>query len=1251
MIRKIQYIFILLFISNLLLSQSVKLEWKDGERLYMGTDSVDVLAFDQAEYIDGTFLPYYVYSQALTAEEANRFDFNVSISGISFSEISSTNVNVDALEQDFKIVANVSASRRTYSLDVVILPLKNENETISRLDEFTLVIDKSPKVQTRSTSTLDPFVDNSVLAQGDWTKVAVKKNGIYKITYSELKSMGVKPEKVSIFTAKAGTLETMITNYSSDLQEIPIYDGGSYILFYGESHNTWSYNSRTGLFEHTAHPFWNENYYFITSDAGEKKRITSATATTGTPTVNYTTFNDYDALEPQIESIGHSGAQWYSAAIYVGQSYSHSFSFSNIVSETATMTVKTASRTVGSNIYNSTKIYVDGNQKGSYSLATTSGSSTSKFAYETTKSYTFIPQGNTISTSMSYTSSQASAKAWFDFFVVNVKRHLKIPSNSLLFRTTPTTDDVVSYTISNAKSSTQIWDVTDVNNVTSLSSSLSNSTLTFQSTGTELRQYAAVNTDGKHSSPTVIGKVTNQNLHGIDVPDMVIVTDSKFMTAVDKLADIRRDEGLDVYITTQDKIFNEFSGGKADITAIRWFMKSLYDRSADDDKLKYLLLFGDADVNNRLYEDGSSVVMSYQSRESLSGSSTYVSDDYFGLLDDDEGNGSHIDLYDKVDIGIGRIPVNTLSEAEAVVNKIDKYMHDSKANAWKNSVCLVADDQDSGKHVISADLFAKQIAKDHPSMAIKKIYTDAFQQKILANGNRYPDAKALVDKYIEEGVLVWGYSGHGSPTQLAEEEMMHINHINNYENMANLPVWMTATCDFCPYDHNKEVSAGERVLLNPNGGGVALFTTTRVVYINQNETMSLSFYKYIFNSDENGERLRLGDVARLSKSSIGTGINKRKFVLIGDPSLQLNFADSRLDVKTETINGQDITSFTDTLTSLSHVTITGYISRSDSSIDTDFNGIIFPSIYDKINNFSTLVNDPDSKKVNFQMWNSILYRGQAEVVDGRFSFTFLLPKDLDYSIGTGRIEYYAISDDIEANGHYEDFYIGGFNHDFEEDNEGPEVDLYMNTMSFRNGDVVNANPLMIAKVSDQSGINTSGTSIGHDICVKLNNDPSTIKILNSSYVTDAGDFTKGTVSYFLRDLPEGTHTLTFKVWDMLNNSTTKEISFMVKENTLPEISKVYCIPNPVELSKGQVVRFVAEHDRPERYLGVNLNIFDGRGALVYHSTEYSTTATNEIFFDWTPTSNLHGGLYYYRIIITDRDKVSSGKSNKILLVD
>ncbi len=1266
--KNIFKILLFLFLSLNFHVNGITLQWSENKIISYGNDSVEVLAFEGAEYTDASFLPQYFYKENLSTEEAKNYEYNFSLSNINYSEINTDiHINSEFILSDFQINGAVTCASRNYALEINVFPFKKINDKIYRLESFDIKIDKKRKISLRSASSSSWFTEKSVLASGNWNKVAVKEDGIYKLTYSQLREMGIDPTKVSVFTKTAGMEPTMIADYVDDLKEIPIYDAGDYILFYGQGTTTWEYNSAKDIFEHDQHLFWNENYYFITSDVGEAKRITLKSELSGTVTKNYTTYVDYDYYEPDEYNIVKSGREWFSQPVLSGGKISHTLSFNNITSTEAKATVSVLAESVTSD--NFLTINVNGEQKEKITLSSTGSSSTRKYANCKTSTYTFIPNGNDFNIEMSYSCSENLGKGYIDYFTVEAESEIKINNNYLIFRNKATEDNYVSYKIENATSQTKIWDVSDIFNIKEIPSTFSGGISTFKAEGNTITEYVAVKTDvNNFQSPIIIGKVNNQNLHGIEVPEMVIITHKDFISVAKKLANIHKmRDDMDVFIVTQEEVFNEFSGGKADVTAIRWFMKMLYDRSADTNKFKYLLLLGDGSYNNRMYEIGNkvdvepSIVMTYQSIESLYGTSTYVSDDYYGLLDDNEGDETilnavtgetSIEKYDKVDIGIGRIPIRSVEEGENVIYKIDTYLSNNKRGIWKNRVCLVADDEDKNTHADAADKLAEKIRKENPNLGVKKIFIDAFQQVKESNGHSYPDAKKLSDQYLKEGVLVWSYTGHGNPTSLSGEKMMYISDIEKMSNLANLPIWLTATCDFCPYDHNDELSAGETVLLNPLGGGIALFTTTRLVYSNSNYLISDNFYSYIFNSDLEGKKLKIGDVTRLTKQKTGTGANKRKFVLIGDPALHLIHADATREIITDSINGQDVSIFTDTLQSLSKMTVSGYIAKSDGSIDTDFNGILYPIVYDKISNFTTLDNDDEDVTMDFQMWNSILFSGKTTVVNGRYTFSFILPKDMDYTAGNGRIEYYATSENIEVNGHYEDFYLGGFNENYTPDNQGPEIKMYMNTPSFNNGDEVNTSPMLIANLFDESGINTSGNAIGHDITIKLNNDPNTIETINSSYTTEAGNYKKGTILYTLKDLEEGEYTLTLKVWDMQNNSSTSDIKFVVKNDAVPELEYVYCYPNPVSISSGKSTIFVLEHDRPDATLTVNLNIFDTSGRIVYHSSDYSYSESNKLYFNWNPSKKyITPGLYFYRITINDGNKVSSGKSQKLMLID
>ncbi len=1241
--KKRLVIILLSIIPFFVFAQPITLNWLADRIITVGEDSITVKAFEGGEYIDGSQLPYYIYSKHLTTEEAENYEYQVNLTDVVYSAISA-DLDTSYLSSDFKVTSTVTSARKNYSLEIIIVPFKKDGD-LFKLESFNINIEKKSIIKLKTATSW--FAENSVLAEGNWSKVGVKTTGIYKLSYSQLTSMGLTPSTVSVFMAQPNQLSTVIQDYVDDLKEIPIFDNGSYILFYAQAPDVWEYDDSNNRFIHKQHSYWNENYYYLSDDVGQKKRIETQELVDGTATTTYTSYIDYGVIEPQIASIDESGDDWYSQIISDGNSFSHTFKFNNILEEPAQMVMRLAARSISASHIMTT--YIDGEKQGNISLQLTRNGHTDMAAYETTKVYSFTPQSDNITASMSFASADNLGEGYVDYFSVNVYCDLSMVNDYLLFRNYPSTDDIAKYQIKNTSSSTVVWDITNSYDIESITPQFSGSTSSFKTHKTTINEFVAVNTSGNFSSPTIYGKIKNQNLHGMDVPDMIILTVTSFMDEAENLAKIHRDEGLDVNVIDQADIFTEFAGGKADVTAIRWFMKSLYDRG---DKFKYLLLLGDADVNNRMYEGDQNRLMCYESNESLNRSTFYVSDDYFGLLDDAEGQGSKIESSDKVDIGIGRIPVNSLVDVETVTKKLDYYLNDSKKTAWTNSICIVADDQDDNIHVNDADKLAEKLRLENPAMAIKKVYIDAFEQITEASGATYPDAKSLIDRYIEEGVLIWGYSGHGSPTGLSGEGVMRINDINNYENMANLPLWVTATCDFCPYDHNEEVSSGERVLLSTSGGGIGLFTTTRLVYSTSNYVIANNFYSYVLNVDSNKEKLRLGDVVRLTKQATAPGPNKRKFALIGDPALQLIHADSRWTVETDSINGIVIDEFTDTLQALSQVTISGHIAKSDASIDETYNGVLYPTVYDKISTLKTLGNDSDSDIKDFLLWNSTLFSGKTKVVNGLFTFSFLLPKDIDYNSGKGRIEYLATSDVADVNGYYEDFYIGGFYNDYKVDNTGPEMTVYMNSPNFSNGDIVNPNPILIADISDVSGINTSGNSVGHDITLKLNNDANTIETINTSYVSDVSDYKKGRITYALKDLEEGDYTLTLKLWDVQNNSATKTINFTVSDDAIPNLTTVYCYPNPVSLSSGKEVRFVALHDRPDNTLGVKINIYDASARIIYQSTNYSYTENNEVYFDWNPSSSsINAGLFFYRISIVDGDKISTGKSEKLLITN
>lgn len=1249
----IRGIFFTLFLFPILLfAQSITLNWTDDSYMTYGDDSLIVKAFEGAEYLDGSHLPYYRYSKSLSTSDYTNTKYSFALENEKYLEVNNIDEQQLAyISNEFNIIGKAVSSRSTYSLDIIVFPFKLIDNKIYKLISFDLDIRKTANITTKSDITR--FVDNSVLVDGNWIKVAVNETGIYQFTYNELSDLGLDPTRVSIFTSLSGPLSTMIDTYSDDLQEIATYDNGSSFLFYAEGQDKWVYNTSTSRYEHNQHPYDNQNYFYLTSDKGSHLQIPLSELIDGESTTNYTTFCDYAAVEPQLESISHTGDDWYSEALYDGQSFSHSFTFDNLVLEPSILDITVAARSISNDHY--MKIYADDILQETISLSTTSSSSTAMDAYEATKSYEIVPTSNTITVSMAFECEESTAMSWVDYFYLNVKRELSMTDNQLLFRNIPSDDDIVSYTLSRTTSTTQIWNVSDIFGVKQMvQDSNTGNTISFKSYDDTESQFVAVNIDEEFPSPTVIGTLENQNLHGEETPDMVIVTVDDYMLAAEKLAKIHRDKGMSVLVVDQYKIFNEFSSGKADVTAIRWFMKMFYDRYTDENNLKYLLFFGDADQNNRLYEGHDyPMVMTYESDNSLNPSESYVSDDYFGLLDDTEGDGSNIELLDKVDIGIGRIPIKSLQEGYDVVEKIYNYIYSSKQTAWSNQICFLADDKDQNTHINDADEIAEMVRSANPGFAIKKIYFDAFVREEVNKSYYYPDAKDLSDSYIENGTLIWTYSGHGSPNELADEIITKKNDIVKYSNTDNLPLWLTASCDFCPYDHNDYVSSGESVLLSSIGGGIGLFTTTRLVYSSSNKTITKNFYYNVFSSDpDTGENLCLGDILRLTKNITGTGANKRKFIFIGDPALQLHSAELNKSVETTHVNNIDIDQFSDTLRALDNVTISGSI-NTNGNIDSTFSGTVYITIYDKINAVQTLANDNSSSgsaQRYFYVWNSILYQGNTVVENGLFTCSFILPKNMDYTFGKGRIEYFAINEDHKINGYNEDIYFGGINEDLVDDTEGPEVTAYMNSSRFVDGGDVSTSPTFMAEISDLSSINTSSNTFGHNMTLTLNNDASTEVVVNSNFFFDSGDLTKGTLSYQFDDLTEGDYTAKLKVWDMQNNSSSTSINFHVADDAMPSISSVYCYPSTTSLSSDEVVRFVVYYEDDITDNDVQLSVLDSEGRIVYQSQDYLVSADNEFYFEWEPkASALPAGLYLYRVTIYNNSNLLQSKSQKLVI--
>jgi hypothetical protein len=789
----------------------------------------------------------------------------------------------------------------------------------------------------------------------------------------------------------------------------------------------------------------------------------------------------------------------------------------------------------------------------------------------------------------------------------------------------------------------KIWDVTEAANPHALAVNMQAGTAVVQAKADQPREFIAF--DGSSYFPVeFVAKVENQNLHAVRDVDYLIVSHPDFLEQAERLANIHREKsGLQVFVTTPDLIYNEFSSGSADITAIRDFARMLYAESTPGRQLRYLLLFGDAsfDYKNR---DGvvSSFVPTWESVESLNLVTSIASDDYFGYLDLNEG-GTDSNL---LDIGIGRFPVDSPLQAAQMVDKVEDYLtrNDKTMGPWRNFITFISDDGDGNLHLSDAEKLYRFLDTTQRVMNIDKIYLDAYKQVATPGGQKAPEVNDAINKRIDKGSLIMNYSGHGGEVGWSEERILEIADINSWRNIEKLPVFITATCEFSRYDDHTRTSAGELVFLNPEGGAIAMFTTARATYASANLSLNMAIYNNNIFKKENGEYPRFGDIIRRSK--LTGNANDRKFVLLGDPALQL--ANPRLLVETTQINGSPVNGTSDTLRALEVVTIEGRITDTDGMPVDDFNGVLYPSVYDKSSQITTLGDQNPS--TSFTLRNSVIYKGKVGVVNGRFSFSFMLPKDIAYRYGKGRISYYATNYETDAHGYYEDIYIGGFNENATEDTQGPTIKLFINDTSFVNGGFTNETPTLIAYVSDENGINTTGAGIGHDITATINGASTMTAILNDYYEAELNRTAAGMISYPISKLNPGTHTLTFKIWDVFNNSSVATIDFEVIGSNEMVVENLMNYPNPFT----DETFFVFNHNQSGYQLDIQIEIYSINGQLVRKlegNTAGSLTRSEPLRWDGTTSSGqkLPKGLYIYRLIATNESGQQTDKRAKLII--
>lgn len=1248
---------------------SETIRWTGIETFTFGNEVINILHFEDAMN-DDAFGMLPVFTRLFPVNVAGKtWEFaivNPTFVPLDVQSTPQTIMDIELVPDELNITSEIITIRKSHFSQLKLLPLRKNSETgeIEKLIAFEIEAKLSADPDYKTTRVEREYAENSVLAAGDWYKFKVSETGIYKLTFEDLTGMGmdftgVSSSQIQVFGNGGKMLSERNSDFRyDDLQEIAIFveDGGNgvfgqgdHILFYGEGALSWNYIPIRLAFEHQIHQYSEHNYYFITIGEGEGKRIqlTPQIPVPADQIIN--NYNHFETYSLNAINLIKSGAAWYSDEFSEVVSRDYHFSFpKRDTNESVFFAADFAARSFTQSSFD---VYVNDDLLLNVPIGPVPQGSVSRFGNGLGKTQRFgLTDSQDVTITVDYNKPGSESRGWLNYIDVNIMNRLEFDGGQMDFRNIYTIYNGLSaeFRIANANVPLTVWNVTNHLEAEAIEVTHTGDICSFKLETSELLEFVAFD-HTEYYQPNYIGKIENQNLHALSAADFIIVSHPDFIEQAERLKALHEDhDQMTIHLVTPQQIYNEFSSGKQDPSAIRDFVKMIYDRSGDPPSLKYLLLFGDGsyDAKDRI-PDNRNFIVTFQSRQSLMYTTSYVTDDFYGLMDHNEG----YDAVGNVDIGIGRLAANTPEQAKNLVDKIERYMIFGPENAghWRNSICFIADDGDHNLHLFQADtVLVNIVTRNNQSINVNKIYLDAYQHINTSAGKRYPDVNAAINDQVNRGTLFINYTGHGGEIALASERVVQIPDILSWDNKYKMPVFITATCEFTPYDNPGTVSAGELVVLNPDGGGVALMSTTRIAFASSNLTLNRRIYDTLFRA-EPGNYPRLGDLIMFSKNPSSTNI--RNFTLLGNPALKLALPEHNIII--DSINGMPVELVIDTIHANSMVSFSGYVaSHFNGEQLTGFNGNVYPVLYDKAKTITTLGADQLSYPYDFELQQDILYEGKASVTEGRFSFSFVVPRNISYNYGEGKLSLYATSETTDASGHFNQFILGGILDDGL-DNTGPEITLFMNDEKFINGMMVNNNPIMVAHLHDPSGINAIGAGIGHDIVATLNGPVNTTIIMNPHFKPTIDDYRSGSIVYPFNNLSNGDYTLEIRASDMKNNSTSATIQFTVSNNIVLQILEAFNYPNPFN----DHTWFSFRHNQFDKPLEVEINIYDVSGSLVntigpgaYHSNGYYIEPIS-----WSGTSaggsKLKPGFYIYTIDVKSHNNIVSRMVQKLIISD
>jgi hypothetical protein len=1178
----------------------------------------------------------------------------------SLEELQKININEIPTSLDSRIIS--TKARDIIYTRIQMNPIIKDKEIIQKVLSFDVSYSYSRQASNASRRP----ITNSVLATGAWYKFKINETGVYRITKSFLSDLGMNtnsldPRKLKIYGHGGKPLPMLVgANAEFDLPENAIqavgeddgsFDSNDYILFYGIG--TLGFDAQSDpLYNTHINPYADEAFYYVTADGGNGLRVQTMTEPVGAPNVVITAFDDYQYHEEDDYSPVKVGRRWFGNRFDIESEQQFEFAFPNIVSgEEMDVTLQLAAVSESTT---SMAVSVNGTSIDPV-LFTAGGGGGALMDFDSITEYIPAPQDSQgiVTVDMVYSNAgNPSSIAYLDYIRIRARRNLVGTGSQIAFRYNDAqiTSGVGQYNLADMASYNQVWDVTDRGAITSKSNENGESSIQFKALMGETREYVAVH-ESDYYAPIKLGqsRVVNQNLKGtifntasgsFEDVDYIIICPSFLIQPALRLANHHKTQnGLRVKVVTLDKIYNEFSSGKQDIAAIRNFLKYVYDNaSSSEERLKYVGILGDTslDYKDRL-QGNNNIVPSFHTLASNSTTSSFLSDDFFGCYDEGEGSMVASDL---LDIAVGRILADNVSDANAMVDKLVNYESKNSYGNWRNNFLLISDDVDVAWEYefleVTLDQIGDDIAAEKPFINVKKIHSDAYQQEASAGGDRYPEVNKAISNTIEIGALIVTYFGHGGEDGLAKEFIYTKTDAQNLQNANKNPLIVTVTCEYTRFDNPLRITAGELVYTNKVGGAIGLITTTRSITVSLGVQYNTVLAPILFGYGTS-DYPAPAEALRRTKNTL-TNPLKRVVFFIGDPAMKLAFPQP--SVKLTTLNGEPIGVVSDTLKALSKVRMGGEVVDQFGNLQADYNGILEAKVFDKYVQRQTLGNDGiiidgELAIMDFVTLGEGLFNGQATVTNGTFDFDFVVPRDIQIPVGMARVSLYSQRDNVleDNEGFNLAIKVGGLNEDALVDDIGPTINLFMNDESFASGGYTNDSPILLAKLEDENGINTA-SGIGHDMIAILDGDEANPIVLNEYYQADVDDYMRGTTTYRLRDLEEGLHVLTVKAWDVYNNSSTADIQFIVTGGNTLKISRVLNYPNPFV----DYTEFWFNHNRPFEPLEVQVQVFTITGKVVWTKNDIDTTdgfLSRKITWDGRDDfgDKIGKGVYVYKITV------------------